>query len=330
MSSGKSRQGFLRALEDARKMLKEAKELWNVQGTEALIDIQRRLHTVKGNLGFFYIDSVTGPAGEAELGIEQLLKDDSKDYDVGQAIAVVAESIERFAIEHRELVGATSANERVVGQEAIKIFEPRLTDKELMQSFRESFCQAKVGDYFASYPEYAKNIAKRLGKKVRFELKGADVAAVEGPWTEVLSELIHVLRNSLDHGIETPKKRLAAGKPEEGLLRFSFGLAEHKGGRYLKAVLEDDGKGIDAQALARKDPRIQDMDSAIQFLAAGGLSSKEQATDLSGRGVGLSAVVQKTERLGGYWKVDSKEGKGTVIELLIPLESRGAGQERAA
>lgn len=324
------RQGFIRVVEDSRKMLDEAEEIHARGGKDSLLEIQRRLHTIKGNFGFFYIDEITVPAGNAESEMDKLMKGEETGLDVLAEVRSLKNTINDFVKRNEEVIGVKEAQEgRVVSLRSIEEFESELRDRELKRKFQELFYQVNIGSFFGSYEKYTSKIADKLGKKIRFELQGADLNLPEGEWADILPEFIHIARNSLDHGIESPAKRKEAGKPEEGLLRFAFDVKQNEQGRLLHVKLVDDGKGIDVEALSKKNPEITDMQSAIKFLALGGLSSRDSATELSGRGVGLSAVVQKTVQLGGEWKVDSRPGEGTEIELLIPVDVE-AGEKKSA
>src|SRR5690606_438798 len=101
---------------------------------------------------------------------------------------------------------------------------------------------------------------------------------------------------------------------------FESGLLNGKSS--ICVTMVDDGKGIDVEALSKKHPEIQDMNSAIQYIALGGLSSRDSVSEFSGRGVGVSAVIQKVVAMGGKWEMTSSQDKGTILKVWIPLDIR--------
>ena len=140
-----------------------------------------------------------------------------------------------------------------------------------------------------------------------------------GPWAALWSSLVHVVRNAVDHGIESSEERIAQGKPAAGSLELS---ARHEGGR---AVIEirDDGRGVQwprvaarAEAMGLPNSTRQDL---VEALFTDGLSTRDRVTELSGRGVGLSAVWFSVQRLGGTVRVESEPGCGTTVRLDLPL-----------
>jgi len=137
--------------------------------------------------------------------------------------------------------------------------------------------------------------------------------------------IVHLVRNALDHGLESPEKRAAAGKPATGTLEIA---ARHAGGSVIIEV-RDDGNGIDPQMIARKAVQRGlideaaaeeiDMRTAIELLFAPGFSTAETTSDISGRGVGMDAVRAKIRELGGEVVMDSKTGEGTLAQIRLPL-----------
>lgn len=178
---------------------------------------------------------------------------------------------------------------------------------------------------FGRFPRVVRDLARNLGKKVRLEMHGEDTD-LDKNLVEALSDpLVHLVRNSVDHGIETPDVREAAGKPAEGLLRLS---AEQEGDHILLTI-QDDGKGIDAEALRRKviSSGTMDAESAsrlsnrecFELIFMPGLSTKEQISDVSGRGVGMDVVKTRINQLNGSIEIDSAVGEGTTISITLPL-----------
>ncbi|WP_428980721.1 chemotaxis protein CheA [Erwinia billingiae] len=175
---------------------------------------------------------------------------------------------------------------------------------------------------FSRFPRLVRDLASKLGKEVELTLQGSSTELDKSLIERIIDPLTHLVRNSLDHGIETPEKRLAAGKDAIGNLILS---AEHQGGNICIEVV-DDGAGLNrerilAKALSSGLPVSESMsDEEVGMLIfAPGFSTAEQVTDVSGRGVGMDVVKRNIQEMGGHVEISSKQGKGTTIRILLPL-----------
>lgn len=156
-----------------------------------------------------------------------------------------------------------------------------------------------------------RDMALAAGKEVELAIVGADTE-LDRVILESLSEmLVHMLRNAIAHGIETPAKRERAGKPRVGLIE----LRAEQRGRLVEVVVSDDGRGVPGEALARAERE----GSLVEVLSRAGFSTARGISDLAGRGVGLDAVKAQVEGFGGTLEVRSTSGRGTDIVLLLPL-----------
>ena len=175
---------------------------------------------------------------------------------------------------------------------------------------------------FSRFPRLVRDLASKLGKEVELTLLGSSTELDKSLIERIIDPLTHLVRNSLDHGIEAPEKRLAAGKVATGNLTLS---AEHQGGNICIEV-SDDGAGLNrerilAKALSSGLPVSENMsDEEVGMLIfAPGFSTAEQVTDVSGRGVGMDVVKRNIQEMGGHVEIASKQGKGTTIRILLPL-----------
>jgi two-component system chemotaxis sensor kinase CheA len=178
---------------------------------------------------------------------------------------------------------------------------------------------------FLRFPRLVRDLSGKLGKQVELELVGQDTELDRTVVDALGDPLVHLVRNALDHGLETPADREAAGKPATGTVRIS---ARHAGGNVMITVA-DDGRGVDPRAVARKAVRAGlitrdqaadiDMARAIELLFAPGFSTRDQADDISGRGVGMDAVRAKVRELGGEVLLTSEPGQGTTAQIRLPL-----------
>lgn len=180
-------------------------------------------------------------------------------------------------------------------------------------------------DGVESFPRMVRDISHQLGKKVRLEISGKTTPVDRDILEKLESPLSHLLRNAIDHGIESPENRLAAGKSEEGVIKLE---AHHRGGM-LAITVSDDGEGIDLQKLRSKiiekkltTPELAEKLSKaelIDFLFLPGFSTSQTVSEISGRGVGLDIVQSSVQEVGGSVRLSFRPGKGVTIQLQLPL-----------
>ncbi|MBI5756193.1 MAG: chemotaxis protein CheA [Nitrospirae bacterium] len=181
-----------------------------------------------------------------------------------------------------------------------------------------------VRKVFNKFPRMVRDMARRADKKINLEMYGEATEIDKSVIEELSDPLVHLIRNSIDHGIEPPAERVKYGKPEYGTIR----LGAFQEGNAIAIQIEDDGKGIDPAVVERKARekgliRPQDIKLApkevIKFIFEPGFSTAEKVTDISGRGVGMDVVKTNISRINGIIDVNSEVGKGTQIILKIPL-----------
>lgn len=175
---------------------------------------------------------------------------------------------------------------------------------------------------FNRFPRMIRDLANKLGKKVELVTSGEATELDKGLIEKITDPLTHLLRNSVDHGIETPERRKLAGKPEVGTVALS---AYHQGGSIVIEV-RDDGAGLRRDKILSKakerglpvSDSMSDQD-VWQLIFAPGFSTADQVTDVSGRGVGMDVVKKNIQSLGGSVEIDSTAGKGTKMTVRLPL-----------
>ncbi|HEY3590465.1 MAG TPA: chemotaxis protein CheA [Buttiauxella sp.] len=175
---------------------------------------------------------------------------------------------------------------------------------------------------FSRFPRLVRDLAGKLNKQVELTLQGSSTELDKSLIERIIDPLTHLVRNSLDHGIETPEKRLTAGKSAVGNLILS---AEHQGGNICIEV-SDDGAGLNrerilAKALSQGMPVHENMsdDEVGMLIFAPGFSTAEQVTDVSGRGVGMDVVKRNIQEMGGHVEIKSQANVGTTIRIMLPL-----------
>lgn len=258
--------------------------------------------------------------------------------DGGQKVLKVSQDkIDRLMDLIGEMVVAKNALP-YLAQRAEEVFQQRELAREIKTQYsvinriaedmQHAIMQVRmlpVGTIFQRFGRLVRDISKKLGKEVQLVVEGEDTEADKNVIESLADPLIHILRNSLDHGIELPAARLAAGKPAQGTLRVA---ARQEGDRVLLDI-SDDGAGIDtarvrAKAVERGLIPADRADTlseheAAQLVFLPGFSTADTISDLSGRGVGMDVVRSAVERINGSVTLASERGRGTTIRLALPL-----------
>jgi two-component system chemotaxis sensor kinase CheA len=224
---------------------------------------------------------------------------------------------------HRTAVEALTSNLDVAGLQ--QAMQELTRSSQALQSMVMQIRMIPVDVVFLRFPRLVRDLSGKLGKEVRLNLVGSETELDRTVVDALGDPLVHLVRNSLDHGLEPVQERLAAGKSEVGTLEIA---ARHAGGSVVIEV-RDDGRGINPEAVARKalergliDAQAAaeiNMKSAVELLFAAGFSTAETTSDISGRGVGMDAVRAKIRELGGEVVVDSVPGEGTLAQIRLPL-----------
>ncbi len=200
--------------------------------------------------------------------------------------------------------------------------------RSLMDNLQRTVLEMRmvpVSVLFERFPKLVRDHSKTLGKKVRLEIEGGDTKLDKVIIEKIAEPMIHLVRNAIDHGIETPEEREALGKPIEGCIKIR---ASQEGGNVLIEI-SDDGRGIDVEKVRKKavekklykEEEISQMsdEEVIQIIFQPGFSTKDQATELSGRGVGMDVVANTIRSLGGEVSIKTQKSLGTVVKLILPL-----------
>ncbi|MFH0976782.1 MAG: chemotaxis protein CheA [Spirochaetota bacterium] len=180
-----------------------------------------------------------------------------------------------------------------------------------------------IGPSFDQFKRFVRDTAKEYGKEIKLELEGTETELDKTVIEKIGDPLKHMIRNSIDHGIETPQERIKSGKPGKGVIRLK---AYHQEGNIFIEV-SDDGRGIDKKKVRRKAEQMglikpQDEvsgDKLLSFLFLPGFSTAEKVGSLSGRGVGMDVVKTNIEQLKGTIKIDTEAGKSSTILIKLPL-----------
>lgn len=227
------------------------------------------------------------------------------------ALSRQIEGFDQLEAEFREDVTVSASNlDRVTGDIQVAVMRTRMQPLDKL---------------FGKYPRLIRDLAKKTGKQISLVIEGGDTEVDKSVLEELGDPMVHLLRNSADHGLEMPADRLAAGKDETGTIRI---VAAHEGSHVSVRII-DDGRGMFRDKLAAKAvekgitteqevAQLSDKE-VYRFILAAGFSTAAEVTDLSGRGVGMDVVRTNIEALKGSIDVDSTPGHGTEIIIKIPL-----------
>jgi two-component system chemotaxis sensor kinase CheA len=269
---------------------------------------------------------VAPEAVEAALGKQQKLRETSGGEE-GRYIRVQADRLDAVINLLGELVIA-GAGATLLARETRQsaLVETNLQMNSLIEEIRNGTLGLRmvpVGETFSRFRRVVRDTASSLGKTVNFEIVGGDAELDKSMVEKIADPLMHLVRNSLDHGLEPAQERLAAGKPAAGKLILS---AQHETGAILIRI-EDDGRGINRERVLQRawnrglvEQGVVPSDDAINMLIfEPGFSTAEQVTNLSGRGVGMDVVRRNIEALRGTLKLTSNPGQGLQVDIRLPL-----------
>jgi two-component system chemotaxis sensor kinase CheA len=274
------------------------------------------------------LESQAGVAPEvvaAALGKQQKIRENAPSEE--RYIRVQADRLDAVINLLGELVIA-GAGATLLARETrdVALIEANLHMNGLIEEIRNGTLGLRmvpVGETFSRFRRVVRDTASSLGKEVNFEIVGGDAELDKSMVEKIADPLMHLVRNSLDHGLEPPQERIAAGKPAAGKLILS---AQHETGAILIRI-EDDGRGINRERVLQRawnrglvEQGVIPSDDAINMLIfEPGFSTAEQVTNLSGRGVGMDVVRRNIEALRGSLRLSSNPGKGLQVDIRLPL-----------
>ena len=287
------------------------------------------------------LNRIMGLAGESLIEAnwlqpfaDSMMSLKSRMLDISRSLEQLQESIEQNLYEEEGKEYLVQARQQK--QECIDYIGDRLNELELYvrrtaslsdRLYREviNSHMRPFEDGLQSFPRMIRDLARNLNKQVKLEIIGKSTPVDRDILKKLEAPLTHILRNAVDHGLELPEERIAAGKSPEGTIRLE---AFHRGGM-LAITINDDGKGIDRDQLRQKiinknlvttDMAAQLSDAELmEFLFLPGFSTAKQVTEISGRGVGLDIAKSMAQDVGGTVRANSQFGKGTSFHFQLPL-----------
>jgi two-component system chemotaxis sensor kinase CheA len=292
---------------------------------DLLPTILRQLHTLKGNSSLYSLVEIKDKVHQVEMQVKEQMKGQNLDWTgLHKDLSDLTDLFEKFLKSNQQLLGLALDAE----DSKVELSYPLLTKlyqklqkflpNDLSQEVSNEFFYIPAAEFIRAYPEYAEELAVRLDKKLApMEIVGGDIKVKKNVYDDFFLSLIHLLRNSLDHGLETVAERQKSGKSPEGHIRFTV---KHENNDLI-VQFEDDGRGLDTKKILKdvqaNDPETQKA-ALIKKLFYEGTSTKTEVTDISGQGAGLAAVGLIIDKLKGKIDIDFNRKVGASFIFRFP------------
>jgi two-component system chemotaxis sensor kinase CheA len=333
-----SRKNFINFLDASKHMIAELHQ----ELEKNVIDLEKvkmSLHTMKGSFGTFSVLPIHDYCHDFESDIASVQKDYQFRNEwvefLTPRVQKLQEEFDIFCGVASKIVGFDVNRENTyqrISNERLEEFAKHIRgtgNLKLYSKFRYEFVYSRLSEHFRPYYDLTFELAGRLGKKMKpLKFTNTTIRIDEFQYRGFLASLIHIFRNIMDHAIEMPHDRLAMKKDEEGLITIDPRIVERKGLPYFRLSITDDGRGIDPSMIRERVKQKQlnipheEMtdEEMLYVIFSSEFSSKDVITELSGRGVGLSAVKDEVSKLGGEIEIKTKLLVGTTFIFYLPYK----------
>ncbi|HYU16631.1 MAG TPA: ATP-binding protein, partial [Candidatus Acidoferrum sp.] len=305
----RDRRGFQRSIEEIQSLIGTAR---NPSDGVAL---RRALHTIKGNCGVLGFSAMAELAHRLEDELE--LNGELAPSAIDMLDACCHDSLRRI----HEFIEQARGRIDIDSGDYSSLVEHlrRRDDYTTILALVERWQHEPIGNVLQGLAGHARRLAEQESKRVEVAVVGAGIRVGNEQLRVFLGSLVHAVRNAIDHGLEMPEERAAAGKPEVGRLTLSAQISS----QHLVVTIADDGQGIDFDRVRHRASELglpgETRADALEAIFAAGLSTREEVTQLSGRGIGMGAVRSACRELGGEAHISSDWGHGTELQCLLPL-----------
>ena len=337
-------QMFLKILDQPiffLNLIEDVKDSFNLIKKNDVIDVDllfRNIHNLKANFSRFHVNILVQELHKLEeildkYRAESFFKNEIPDELQKSLIKAENQLLEFLKSEKTVLdmarrdAKSSESDETVFLPSLASFISERFGEKsDFYRVFKEKYLLGDLSDKLKGFLPLVSDLSQTQGKQIIFAIEDADFKVNLLKYKGVLNACTHILRNSVDHGIEVPEEREEKEKTKIGMIKASF---KETGLDMFQLIIEDDGKGIDPQLIRKlveekniiRNDLIKKLNDKeiIQFIFEPGLSSKENVSNISGRGVGAEIIKIEVEKIGGEVRVISKFGKGTAFILTLPL-----------
>jgi chemotaxis protein histidine kinase CheA len=311
----------------------------DISKAEKYADIYRNVHTFKGNFAQFNFIHLPKELHELENGLSKINKNSEEvEKDICELFnnCRCNDALKKDMSIITTILGdefLKQKNKIHIDEEQIKTLKglTEIISSEVSEEVREksiqeivsninTLCFVPLKQMLNSYPEYTYKLAERLEKSIyNFRIEGSDIRVNPQKFLAFTKSLVHVFRNAVDHGIESPDERIEANKDETGKIMCSIDYI----GEEIGISIQDDGRGIDIQKVKEKAVQkgifsregVENLtkEEIVRLVFGDDFSTKEKTSEISGRGYGLSATLKELHRIGGEAEVTTTKGKGTIF-----------------
>ena len=339
----KDRPSFIEFVRESRTILEQLKIMLQANPREVDINaVFRLMHSLKGGAASFKFTLMKNLAHEFETQLEDLKTEDRHMFirfipQLKNGVLDISLALENFLDKHNDLIGDLGQNEcaeRSLPVEQLIDFANNMQEQlgeqsPVYKNFVGTFILQNIDSSFVRFERVVNDVAQKQNKEVQLQIQPSPIKVRTAPYKALLTSLVHAFRNAVDHGLEEQEERLNQNKNRTGKIDVSFNRIKGQKQDQLKVVIADDGRGIDPDFIAAKAiekglltqnciDKLSDP-GKLQLIMAAGFSSKEEVSDISGRGVGLDAVKHEVEQLGGKVWIESEISKGTKLNMELPL-----------
>ena len=304
-------------------------------------NIYRIIHTFKGTFSQLYMKDIVDFLHEIEsrlstmqkdilhsnIQLEELLENSDFETSLNKSISIIEEILgEEFLTTSNylkiDLNDISNLQEKI--ENLLNNFEQTTPECQDILCSIQNLSSVKLSSLLHPYISLTKQLALRLDKEIYdFSIIGDNKISLNDTFKPFIKSLIHLFRNSMDHGIETPEKRVEHGKDEKGTISCTFNIVDEN----LQLIISDDGAGIDIEKIKNRlslngiDAQKLNENQIYNYIFDDNFTTKDEISDISGRGIGMSVVKNEIEKLNGDINITSSKNNGTTFEFIVPLSN---------
>ncbi|MCK5072700.1 MAG: hypothetical protein KAQ98_04685 [Bacteriovoracaceae bacterium] len=337
----KDRRSFKDFLHETTRLISYLKDITsNNFNIGHINEVLRVTHSLRGNTSTYHFFDISKIAASLEEILILMKEKSKKEFSlivpsVKSKILTMEQAYHDFLEEHKFIINSLieEKNDHIyVPINHIKQMNEILKnqtggDSHPYELFVDNFVLQKISDLFKRFETTVDEIATSQNKEVHLYLIGSTIKVFASAYKSILSSMVHAFRNAVDHGIESDEEKSATGKKEPGIIYVNFEKLKRDNMDFVEITICDNGRGISPERIKQlaidkkliSRANIMNNEELLQLVFIPGLSSKKQATNISGRGIGLDAIKIETEKIGGWTDFYSEEGNGSKLVVTVPI-----------